>query len=491
MDNDKKKSIKKKITKVINTIIVVCGFILFMFGSLIVRTILDTSDKGKYKTLSEAEYKQIVNEYGDEATRIIDIYMKNNNNQIPKFDDIKDKISIPNYSVSCSNRIVNFDGSVYLSACSIKGYISNYDYEYGIYYNDSNNSNDNDNTSSSVGEIYIYKNTKADNNYWLVSKTQNSSNELTLLSKYSCKNKDCKALNTYNSMFYAVDNQEIILYDGEFILYNPVSKKSTTVTGLNISDVNRAFIICDKNGRSKFLAIEKDFGNHLYRIAYFDINKGQYITDFIYNQDSTNAFLLDYGYLRAYISENNTMYILNSNTGQVVANFKAASGIFEISLDNNKYFFINFGGASLGYLVDTNFNKVIDNDERYKISVNNDNTITLIFKDYFLTLNSAGKQIYKSGSYTSVIGGTDSYVIVRNESEVLVLNQMGESITKFFDYNDNYTFGYGAERIKIIEDNGKRLLEFVAVTKSDDGSSYLLIYHYNIDTHEITYEKTK
>lgn len=75
MDNDKKKSIKNKITKVINTIIVVCGFILFMFGSLILRAILDTSDKGKYKTLSEAEYKQIVNEYGDEATRIIDIYI--------------------------------------------------------------------------------------------------------------------------------------------------------------------------------------------------------------------------------------------------------------------------------------------------------------------------------------------------------------------------------------------------------------------------------
>ena len=83
-----------------------------------------------YPQLSIVEYKNIVNEYGDKATLLVKDYMLNNNS-IPNFDDIASDIILDDYHVSCRNRIVNSDGSIYLSDCFIRGYYGNYDYQYG------------------------------------------------------------------------------------------------------------------------------------------------------------------------------------------------------------------------------------------------------------------------------------------------------------------------------------------------------------------------
>ncbi|MDO4996982.1 MAG: hypothetical protein Q4E69_07355 [Bacilli bacterium] len=84
-----------------------------------------------YPQLSIEEYKNIVNEYGDKATLLVKDYMLNNNNSIPNFDDIASDIIIDDYHVSCRDRIINRDGSIYLSDCFIRGYYGNYDYQYG------------------------------------------------------------------------------------------------------------------------------------------------------------------------------------------------------------------------------------------------------------------------------------------------------------------------------------------------------------------------
>lgn len=130
---DDKIFIPKNIEFITNVVSILIFFALFML--LLKFTFNGNEDNipksyHSYPQLSIAEYKNIVNEYGDKATLLVKDYMLNNNS-IPKFDDIASDIIMDDYHVSCRNRIVNSDGSIYLSDCFIRGYYGNYDYQYG------------------------------------------------------------------------------------------------------------------------------------------------------------------------------------------------------------------------------------------------------------------------------------------------------------------------------------------------------------------------
>lgn len=130
---DDKIFIPKNIEFITNVVSILIFFALFML--LLKFTFNGNEDNipksyHSYPQLSIVEYKNIVNEYGDKATLLVKDYMLSNNS-IPKFDDIASDIIMDDYHVSCRNRIVNSDGSIYLSDCFIRGYYGNYDYQYG------------------------------------------------------------------------------------------------------------------------------------------------------------------------------------------------------------------------------------------------------------------------------------------------------------------------------------------------------------------------
>ena len=77
-------------------------------------------DEEQEKELTNREYRQIVADYGKSAEKAIEKYM-DKEDEIPSFKDIKDEIKYDDYKVSCNTFKINYDGTVYIAACTVDG----------------------------------------------------------------------------------------------------------------------------------------------------------------------------------------------------------------------------------------------------------------------------------------------------------------------------------------------------------------------------------
>ena len=108
----------------------------------------DDSDTNEtnVKVLSESEYQDYINEYGNKVkTEAVSYFL--DNGKYPKFEDIKDNIKTRRISVSCKKNIISVNGDIELSECSIEGYKYNSSIKY--VYKDDNNIIESDNDSNS------------------------------------------------------------------------------------------------------------------------------------------------------------------------------------------------------------------------------------------------------------------------------------------------------------------------------------------------------
>ena len=125
-EHNKKSKLSRKHKKIlIISIVVLC---LLVIG-LVVVILFTGKDKNTTKknkkivvesTMTEKEYKAIVDAYGDAVTLASNNYMTLKNGEIPKFEDIKDSVVFDKHKVVCKTNKINFDGSVYLNSCTVK-----------------------------------------------------------------------------------------------------------------------------------------------------------------------------------------------------------------------------------------------------------------------------------------------------------------------------------------------------------------------------------
>lgn len=494
---EKKYVNKKKITKkVLDGIIVLGAVFLFMIGFLLSGvTIKKNSDyAGKYKTLSEEEYKTIVKEYGDAATKVVEEYMKNNFNQLPEFDAIASNINIPNYSVSCSNRQVNTDGTIYLSNCTVRGYVSHYDYHYGTKGEATDKKVTNKTTDASSNKIYIYRAFDSDGAFSYRTDTKEiKSDRVEYVDTYTCLSDDC------SSTHYGPNSCQYvgIIDTGMFYLYNPLTKNKDSVNLGNINSNYDVSIITNSNNIPVDLFVKKYDENKISgKGAFYSLNAKRYLTDYEYSYSKTMPLFVEKGVLAASKEEYNnnthkdTLYFINESTGAVISTYDNILDLNKVIIGDRQFIYAYHpivGGTygSAGFLFNSNLQPIINLNKPYYYKVNSDNTITVTNNKKFYTLDLNGNILFESSEYTSIDHILNDYEVVRTDKEVLIVNQYGKTVSKFFDTNDNYD--YYSLFIAITTINGEKAIDYMVGDKSvkDGVEGRIINYHYYVDSGKI------
>ena len=105
---------KKKNPLVIILIILVIIALVVLIGYLLI------NDREKQEEKAKNDYQAIIDEYGKEIERVASDYLLDHE-IINDFDEISDLVKYNKHKVVCDNVIINIDGTVYLSSCSING----------------------------------------------------------------------------------------------------------------------------------------------------------------------------------------------------------------------------------------------------------------------------------------------------------------------------------------------------------------------------------
>ena len=497
---EEKKSLdKKKLTKrIINGVIVLGAVILFSIGFLFSNVIMKKNDINyveSHKTLSREDFIAIVNMYGDAATKATKQYMKDNNNEVPSFELVRNLFIMPSYSVSCSDSKVNYDGSIYLSNCTIKGYSSHYDYKYGQDLEENTSSDDSSDTANGR-TYYIFKETNNDG-FTLVSSlfkdydTRLSSTERNLkiefIEAYTCKSATCSigAVSPDNSSLIKIVDENI------FYTYNPFTKEKKSYPNIKVSEdmhtSDYANLIADTKGNVNYACVTNDS-----KIAFYNLNTSSFITDFIKGANTTGPYLMD-RYLFAYSTfdenQNRSVYLLNALDGSLYKKIDGFSSISGRKIGGKIYFFgySHFDGqtsvAEYGQFLNVDFERVINGNKDYFYVINSDNSVTIHEHNgnKFTTYDFNFKEVFDSSTYTKLSSVIKDYVVVRANNEVLILDQYGKTISKFFDFNNNY------EDLYCFTSGDNQYIYYYFKDKTKNNETYR--YTYNFSSKGINLEK--
>lgn len=461
---------------------IIIGIIVLIILLIIISCLIFIKPKKntvvKEDTLTEEEYKKILDKYADATNLAIDNYMKENNNTIPSFIDIEDIIYYPNYDIKCEKSIINYDGSLYLDNCSIKGIKSKYKYTYGELKEE---------PEESKTEIYIYQNIFDNSNYYYASNSKYDFEEEypKLVDTYYCSSDNCIG---YQSN--ASNNKEVVIYDDGYYLYNPNSKDKTKLNGVGNSKYLYVDMITDKNNDSYALYFQKDDGVG----AFYLIKKDKFVTDFSYDGNTTTSNMINKGYFAAIVTKRNTsqVVLLNQTTGEVVKTFKDALYITDEVIDGTDLYFVGNStfGERTGYFLNSNFDKIIKDYDSYLFSINSNNTITIKGKKDFSVYNIDGSKIVSSPKYDEVLKVVKDYIIVKDGAEIDIVDLGGRTLSKICDDKASYT--YHTLISGWYEENGKNgvflVVEDTSVVDGEEGRG--LEYYFVPDTLEVGVIKT-
>ncbi|MBR3523077.1 MAG: hypothetical protein IKN87_00105 [Bacilli bacterium] len=222
-------------------------------------------DEEQEKELTNREYRQIVADYGKSAEKAIEKYM-DKEDEIPSFKDIKDDIKYDDYKVSCNTFKINYDGTVYIAACTVDGKEIKKTISYG-------EEKEEPKTNDTENYVYFYK----ENDEIKVSnKKDDIKDEKSIVSKYECpKNNICNLVQNENFMTKIMDNNKafIIEYEGKpvkavkIVLFDIVNNKVVGTYGTKanwlykndskISD-DGEYVLIQKLNSDAFIIIDKD-----------------------------------------------------------------------------------------------------------------------------------------------------------------------------------------------------------------------------------------
>ncbi len=256
----KEKNSKKK------RIIIIIILLLVLLAAGVVAIIIKNrkEEQKKIEYAYKTAYESAITTYGDAVSDEIHDYMENNGGKVPEWDDIKESIKVLNEKVKC-NATINYDGSLYLEKCKVKGidYTSNYTYGEKLV-----------EPEVSDDKIYIYVAKSGEDDYYLITSTLYENEEYyKLIDTYNCIEDSCQG---YNISKYS--KQAVIYDEKNYYIYDYKTKNKTKLNLGNevYSDV-------------RFLSSEKaDYGLTVMKAvdgygALYNLKNNEYISDFIYS----------------------------------------------------------------------------------------------------------------------------------------------------------------------------------------------------------------
>ena len=501
MDNkDNEKKAKKFILRGINVIICVGGFLLFSFVCLIFYILTHTYDIhiNSYGNASPEELREarkMLNSYGRSLQDAVQSYKEEHSNELPTIEMIIDTVDNPN-NVSCETNKINYDGSVYLKTCKVGPKVINLDF----------GEERSDQTDGNSSKLYIFK---IKTNYLLESDDRyyyhgiSISEGNNIVGTYTCEKSGCYSLKSANLTDTSPkDAHKIIIKDNDnYYFYNVLTEKKDVLSNLNVTDnkIESVSIISSTSGEVNYLFVKLDnnFG------AFYNVNTKSYISSFMFEENYTSTSLYDDDLLvgKTYSDKNDRLkYSLSlfiASTGKYIGTYNdivAVSSFTKQDSYGNTYIYyqlISRNGDG-GYLFrkDTINNTIVNmikSDEFYSYKYS-DSKFIILNKDSnkFTTIDLVGNVLYESSIYTAVDYIYEDKIIVRTDKEVLIVNPLGKTISKYMDISSDYE--YGSNRISITKvDESTAFSYAVHKAGADKGIYYLYIF----DTGEIRTKETK
>ena len=306
---DKNKK-KKKLIAIILIVAIVILIIAIICLSIFVKP---NEKKGKSKentkddVISYEEYKTAIKGYGDAVTKAYkELKQKNKNITNVTIEDLE--IEYKDYEVTCNDVHFNYDKSVYLNDCLIKGYENKYNYHYGE-----------KESEDSKYKIYLY--TINDTLNYAVDmdaidrikediEINKREDRIELKRTITCKEKEYKVFINYKN------NKDYIIYDdGKYTLYNITNDSKNILSNMEKEEV-QAIEFIEKNNKLFLLAIRAGSEG---KIGYYHVGKEKYITKADYNRDYTTDNMREQGYLALSkdIDSGVLLVVINQVTGDI------------------------------------------------------------------------------------------------------------------------------------------------------------------------------
>ena len=435
-EHNKKSKLSSKHKKIlIISIIVLC---LLVIGLVVVVLFTgkdkNTSNKKTKKivvesTMTEKEYKAIVDAYGDAVTLASNNYMTLKNGVIPSFNDIKDSIVFDKHKVVCKTNKINFDGSVYLSSCTVDGNEITKNYSYG---------EEKEEPKKSGDRIFLYKYNETfggqdsmtgeafKNRNYFVSSFEGYSYNTTLVDTYECYSKKCEGYN------YSEIINKAIIHDGDYYLYDFSTKEKSklNIEGNDYSNIN----FVENENKTLGLFIYKN--NQGY--AFYNLDSNTVVTEYIYGEMYSLASISS---VLATKGENTVL--INPNNGSVERTINGLLHISEVHVNGNIYYqaYPYSEGPNYSRIVlNSNLDRIIN--DNYDVGVfNSDSTITVskVNDNHVYTYDLSGNLIYTSKEYKQVLKVLKDFaVVLTNDSDLVLLNRSDEVLTTFLKVTDKH-----------------------------------------------------
>ena len=432
---DIKKAKKKKRQQYLVVIAVV--LVILAASSVVMPAIIRKAEQQEEKEvaeankLSSAEFKAVIDAYGASASLAINNYMNSNDGVLPKFDDIESNIVFERYSVKCDDIQINYDGSLYLSACKVDGEEYDDDYSY------CKKIEKPETKTKSGDKLYIYKITPNNTNfsnitYSVFSSPVDTSSPVTqyatydLLDTYECNEKSCKGFRVSG-----VSNQAFV-YDGDYILYNYINKQTKK---LNISDFEKdraAVRLIEGNNSLIGLGLPDSKGKY----SVYSLAVDKEITDHSYYSVYTTNSLAKVG--QFFVEADKGAAILSITDAALI---KMIPGYYNFSGgDNGLYTAMKMNSGSGDTLIfDKDFNLVVKDDVQ-GVVLNSDLSLTGKKANSFAVYDFSGNKVIQSDEFKSIVKVIKDYVIVIDKNDDLqVYSYKNQKLATLTNVAGNYS----------------------------------------------------
>ena len=424
-EHNKKSKLSSKHKKILIIGIIVLCLLVIGLVVVVLFTGKDKNTRNKKtkkivveSTMTEKEYKAIVDAYGDAVTLASNNYMTLKNGEIPSFNDIKDsiarKVVEKEYLINYECKSLKVDFLLNIGTLEYKRYSLK------------NRINKTKRKIELLKDIEYYEINEINNRNYFVSSYEGNSNNTTLVDTYECYNKKCEGYN------YSEIINKAIIHDGDYYLYDFSTKEKSklNIEGNDYSNIN----FVENENKTLGLFIYKN--NQGY--AFYNLDSNTVVTEYIYGEMYSLASISS---VLATKGENTVL--INPNNGSVERTINGLLHISEVHVNGNIYYqaYPYSEGPNYSRIVlNSNLDRIIN--DNYDVGVfNSDSTITVskLNDNHVYTYDLSGNLIYTSKEYKQVLKVLKDFaVVLTNDSDLVLLNRSDEVLTTFLKVTDKH-----------------------------------------------------
>lgn len=483
-------NIKENLSKNKNKkyLIIIIFLTLVIISSIIIKIVLNKTNERKEDAAIaiRKECKRIVNEYGKYAEKAVNQYMLENKGHVPKYSEIENMIEYTSYKVDCDQKLVNYDGTVYLNNCAVKEYNSNKVFTYG----------DEKIIGEDEGKVYIYSSdvpsyigntmTKEITRFSGYTTTKNKEKD-DYIYKYDCFDIACKPYD------YSLD--KLLVNDNGLKIIDMKTKKEENID-LNIDDskyTSLSFITSEDT----ILGIAI-YNNEIMKSGFYSLKAKKRVTEleFLNHKIGTTKSLAKDNLI--YASRDGSTIILDASTGKTKKILGNTIDIVEKNIDGKILYF--------GYDNKTVFNEKFEPFANISYNKNNifvensDKTISYrnISENKYVIYDKDGNVIRTSKEYDNLILIKDYIIHTDKDNNIKIFDLKDQEVVTIAKIEQNQKYHSKLTGwIYKTDKAGENLIEWnISVTleneKQSNGSDdKTLKYLYNPETKKITVEKHK